>query len=51
MKFYDDSLKDTTIEVYAFGKSEYIRYINKLKLNYDEVKDKEKPKKSSKKSE
>lgn len=40
MKFYDDSLKDTTIEVYAFGKSEYIRYINKLKLNYDEVKDK-----------
>ena len=32
MKFYDDSLKDTTIEVYAFGKSEYIRYINKLKL-------------------
>lgn len=40
MKFYGDSFKDTTIEVYAFGKSEYIRYINKLKLNYDEVKDK-----------
>lgn len=40
MKFYDDSLKKTTIEVYAFGKSEYIRYINKLKLNYDDVKDK-----------
>ena len=40
MKYYDDSLKKTTIEVYAFGESEYIRYINKLKLNYDDVKDK-----------
>ena len=39
MSFFNNE-KKTTIEVYAFGESEYNRYINKLKLNYDDVKDK-----------
>ncbi len=39
MSFFSNE-KKTTIEVYAFGESEYNRYINKLKLNYDDVKDK-----------
>lgn len=38
--FKDENLNTTTIEVYAFGESEYNRYINKLKLNYDDVKNK-----------